>query len=177
MDGALGEVRREAALRRAIEGLPSYSPPAATEEVIFRNIRPGAKVIRLPRFARVGIAASVALVLFFLFRDGAIPPVNDIPEGTLAYSTEVVDPMIDLAGFDEDQEIYREILALCEVRKFTCEQDRFRGLAGQLEELNEAHGMLRAAIGEFGTDPDLVSQLTKLERERSGVLKELLQVI
>ena len=181
--GEVNRTRHEAPLRRALAELPTYEAPAATEAALFERLqretqqpRRTARVVRLRRFARYGVAAAVAVLLLVLFN----PPgggETDLPIGTIAYSTEVMDEHISLAGFDEDQEIFAEILAVCEVRKFTCEQDRFVGLRDQLEELNDARNMLREAIGSYGTDPDLVAQLTKLERERSGVLKELLQVI
>ena len=179
--GALDRDRHEAPLRRALTQLPTYTAPATAEAALFDRLererpRPPARVVRLRRFVRYGVAAAVALLLLVLFN----PPGNgdaERPVGTIAYSTEVLDDRISMEGFDEDQEIFAEILAVCAVRTFTCEQDRFVGLRSQLEELNDARKLLRDAIGAYGTDPDLVVQLTKLERQRSGVLKELLQVI
>lgn len=172
-------VAPEAALHRALAELPTYEAPPQVW-VRIRNRLHG--ISRRNRVRRIvgwsaAAAAMVAVLLMVL-----IEPGNEMAEGplagTISYSTEVIEEQIDLmAGIDDDQEAYEEILAICTAQPFTCERDHFKSLRSELEELNEAHRELRDAIDDFGTEPELIAQLSDLERERSGLLREMMQAM
>ena len=168
----------EAALHRAVADLPTYEPPPRVWQQIAAQLRAGRRGARVRRLAiRSAVAAAAAVLLLVLIDPFGSGKATELA-GTITYSTEVLDAPIDLmAGIDEDQEAYEEILAICTAHPFSCERDHFKALRSELEELNLAHEELRAALDDFGTEPELIAQLSDLERERSGILREMMQAM
>ena len=52
--------------------------------------------------------------------------------------------------------------------------DLRQSLQAELEELTMAKNSLEEALGKYGTDIDLIGQLTEIERQRTALLKQIL---
>ena len=58
-----------------------------------------------------------------------------------------------------------------------CDIPEFKTLKTELDELTTAQNELRHALGLYADDPELVSQMVQLERERDLILQKLIQFI
>lgn len=100
--------------------------------------------------------------------------------GTKAEQIVVTQQQLD----DEVAEIIQEedpafnmVETLCQERVPVCQKPEFKALKTELDELTEAKEALRLALGNYGDDATLSSQLVKIERERSALLKQMIQMI
>ncbi|MEL7020497.1 MAG: hypothetical protein AAGK47_02700 [Bacteroidota bacterium] len=161
-------------LGRAIQQLPQYEPPALLWEKIATELPTrSATVIRVKwwRYAAaaaiIGILATVGLG--YLGKENA--------KVTIAHSTEIHDPSVWESDWYEDESAFDMILAFCKTQTFTCEEPLFRQLQSELQELNTARSEIESVMGDYGQDTQLLKQLTRIEHQRSDVLKEMAKLI
>jgi len=62
---------------------------------------------------------------------------------------------------------------MCELQSYACTQPVFQSLKSELDELTAARDMLREAIGEYGTDYELLGELKEIEMLRTDIIKQL----
>jgi hypothetical protein len=79
--------------------------------------------------------------------------------------------------WDEDEDAFDMVLAFCKTENIVCELPEFVTLKSELEELNNAREELKQALDHYGADAELVAQLTRIEHDRSDVLKKLIAKI
>ena len=133
----------------------------------------------LPKIAttnlpKIAIAASVALVVsigFWFFR------TQKTVEQTVVVSTEVVDNQLLKKDFDNEEASFALVEAFCKTATPVCEQPEFKTLKNELDTLNSARAELKIAIGDYAADADLIAELTKIENERTTVLRQLIEKI
>ena len=133
----------------------------------------------LPKIAttnlpKIAIAASVALVVsigFWFFR------TQKTVEQTVVVSTEVVDNQLLKKDFDNEEASFALVEAFCKTATPVCEQPEFKTLKNELDTLNSARAELKNAIGDYAADADLIAELTKIENERTTVLRQLVEKI
>ena len=58
-----------------------------------------------------------------------------------------------------------------------CEQPEFKQLHNELEELTSAKNELASALGDFGTDANLVTQIKEIELERNDIVKKMMVML
>ena len=79
--------------------------------------------------------------------------------------------------WNEDEDAFDMVMNFCKTQNIVCELPEFKMLKSELEELNTAREVLKTALEFYGTDPELIAQLTSIEHERSGVLKKMIAKI
>lgn len=162
-----------------LQSLPQYEPPTNAWNGIVTRLeaeKPQAKIVRLGRRKALAVAASLALLLVAYWHFSG-PKELEANVVAVNFSEETVDPLLMQHDWDEDEDAFGEFLSLCEAKKLVCEQPEFKLLQGELEELTSAKQDLKAAIGEFNTDADLVMQIKEIELERNGVLKKMMAML
>ena len=169
----------DAALAGDIPNLPVYEPPAAIWTQIEAGLeterRPVGKTIAMWPLARrlAAVAAALALLLagWWYWRpattSGAIVSVHQ----------EVVDNRLLAANTEAEDDAFGMVQELCRTEMPLCDQPEFRSLKTELDELTQAKTELKAALGNFGDDPELHAQLARIERERSDVLRQMMSMI
>ncbi len=178
IDEELGETGKDKIPAKLLKSLPQYDPPAQVWEGIAKQLdeKTGAKLVRLGWRRALAVAASLALLLvaYWQFsKTTAIEPDNV----AITYSEETVDPLLLEHDWDEDEEVFQEYLAICEAKKFICEQPEFKQLQDELEELTSAKVELTEAVGTYGSDPELITQIKEIELERTGILKKMMVML
>lgn len=164
---------------KLLHSLPQYEPP----EFVWNNIeqtlkaKPESKVVQLPWRNILAVAASLTLLLavYWQFSSKTIPVQPD--NLSIAFSEETIDPVLLRHDWDEDEEVFKEYLAICEAKKFICEQPEFKQLQDELEELTTAKQALAEAMGNFGADPHLITQIKEIELERTDILKKMMVML
>lgn len=130
--------------------------------------------LRGGNFYKIAIAASISLLVavgFWFYK------IKNNDTNVVAISTEIVDNQLLKQDFDADSESFAMVEAFCKTALPVCEQPDFKNLKSELDELNAAHERLKNAIGDYAANPDLIDELTKVENERSTVLRQLVQKI
>ena len=160
--------------------LPEYQPPDSVWDQIESGLSrkqaaPSARLLPLRRMLpwATGIAATLA-GLFWLFQP--FQSVGSTGEGvvSISYSREIVDASLLQRDWEQDENAFEMINRLCAGSAFTCNNPDMQSLQAELDELTEAKISLEEALGKFGTDVDLIGQLTEIERQRTALLKQIL---
>jgi hypothetical protein len=79
--------------------------------------------------------------------------------------------------FSSDDETFAMVEEFCKTALPVCEQSDFKNLKAELDELNTAHTRLKNAIGDYAANPDLIDEITKIDNERTTILRQLVEKI
>lgn len=160
--------------------LPTYDAPdfvwQQIEEQLFVPQKTSKKlnILRGGKFHRLAIAASIALIVsigFWFFK------TQNTEQATISISTEIVDNQLLKKDFDNEEQAFTMVKEFCKTALPVCEQPDFKILKNELDTLNTAREELKNALGEYAADPDLIAELTKIENERTSVLRQLVEKI
>ena len=173
------------ALVQEIKQLPTYSPPISLWEGIEQelessssNTRRLTPVFGLNAWQKYAIAA---LFMGCLLTFGVVFYQNATSEGnekiTVAYSEEKYDATPIKEDWDEDEAAFAKVEEICQQQAFLCEQPEVKTLKSELDELNEAKLSLKNALGQYGSDETVVAELVAVEKERTAVLKKIMEKI
>ena len=167
--------------KKMLSELPEYEPPTKVWEKIERSLgqRQEAKIIPLKWRRALTVAASVILLAMSFFYFEKIADANDLnPDKiVLEYSVEEVDDKLLVNDWQEDAgdfELYKE---LCNAKKYICEHPEFQVLQKEFVELSEAAKELELAIGNYGTNADLITQIKEIELERTDIFKKMMVML
>lgn len=167
--------------RQDLRQLPRHNPPdelwAKIEDKLENR---GGKIIPLGIRRIMAVAASLALLFaaYWVFEQTPIKGANpSAAKGVISYSTEVADDFILKKDWNEDEDAFTEFKELCEAKKYICEHPEFQVLKTDLDELTEAKMAIQEAIGSYGTDPELVTQIKEIELERTDLLKKMMVML
>lgn len=179
LEDALNEEAKEAPLQVALRGLPSYEPPTALWDQIETQLPPTAKVRILPSALRWAGLAAAALALLLLARPfwQTTGSQSIAYETTVSYRTETVDARLLNRDWTDDEQAFAQVDELCERHPFLCKLQDITDMRTELQELTLAKEALQTALGNYGTDQHLLKQMTKIELERTQLLKKLLHRI
>ena len=160
--------------------LPTYDAPDVVWEAIEKQLSEAEKpvkrlfILRGRRFYKLAIAASVAVCVslgFWFFRSQTLEHTQ------VEISTEVVDNQLLKKDFDDEEQSFQMVEEFCKTATPVCEQPDFKNLKTELDTLNQARESLKNAMGDYAADADLVAELTKIENERTTILRQLVEKI
>jgi hypothetical protein len=97
--------------------------------------------------------------------------------GDISFSQKVVDNQLMEVCREQENEAFELVQNLCREQMPVCEIPEFKSLKTELDELTLAQTELREALGQYADDPQLVSQMVQIERERAAILQKLIQFI
>lgn len=175
IEGKLDVVIGQKTLAEGIAALPEYSPPApiwdkieATLDADSRSKSSGLRVSHLRKWAAAAVILLLAGAFYFVTN-------NSLSSGeTVEYAEEIVeDELLNRDWGTDDDDAFAEVLAMCEMQSYACTQPVFQSLKSELDELTAARDMLREAIGTYGTDYELLSELKEIEMQRTDLIKQL----
>lgn len=95
----------------------------------------------------------------------------------VVFSQKVVDNQLMEVCREQENEAFELVQNLCREQMPVCEIPEFKTLKTELDELTIAQTELREALGQYADDPQLVSQMVQIERERAAILQKLIQLI
>ena len=155
-------------LRIATHQLPLYAPPPLVWENISSELEQKPKLRKLwarPLLAVAatifGVILSVGAWLYFSEETGA---------QMVLHTTE----MLDVTGFEGDwDEDEQDIAMVVSMVEKIPHNENLSALKTELEELNEAKAMLTHTMSQYGKDAELIRRLSKIERERSKIVKQM----
>ena len=160
--------------------LPTYDAPDIVWEAIEKQLSEAEKpvkrlfILRGPRFYKLAIAASIAVCVslgFWFFKS------QNLEQTQIEISTEVVDNQLLKKDFDDEEQSFAMVEEFCKIATPVCEQADFKNLKTELDTLDQAREALKNAMGDYAADADLVAELTKIENERTTILRQLVEKI
>jgi 6-pyruvoyl-tetrahydropterin synthase len=114
--------------------------------------------------ASIALFIAVSMTLYF----------NKKQEITVAITTETLDNKLLNQDWQEADKDFALVEEFCKTVVQPCEEPEFKNLKNELEELNKAREDLKNALNTYNSDADMVAQLSKLENERSDILKKMI---
>lgn len=164
-------------LSEGIAQLPEYTPSEGVWQAIAKDLNAEVKSAKIRKISPRRWAAAAAVLLlvgvFYFMVKGELEGTSSVE-----YAEEVVeDVLLERDWGSEDDDAFNEILALCEMQSYACTQPVFQSLKAELDELTSARDMLRAAIGEYGTEIELLQELKEVEMLRTDIIKQLAEQV
>ena len=176
IDAELEVIEKADSLQTAIQELPTYNPSDSLWENIEKDLE--ADVKKAGRIVWFKRAASIAAIIAFLLVGNFIFNQNNNQENvTITYSQELVEEDLLKQDWDDDDDAFEMVMAFCKTENIVCELPEFIVLKSELEDLNTAREEVKAALDHYGTDAELIAQLTRIEHDRSDVLKKMIAKI
>ena len=162
-----------------LDTLPQYMPPDEVWARIESGLNPTAgqkpkgSIVKTILPWAAGIAAAITGIVWF-FNNGT--SLSSSKEGavTISYSREVVDATLLQRDWEQDEEAFELVNRLCASSAFTCTNPDMLSKQAELDELTEAKQLIEEALGKYGTDADMIGQLAEIERQRTALLKQIL---
>lgn len=169
----------EDALAESVQTLPQYEPPDAVWQHLEAQLeaagprRAVRRSLPMPRLQWLAAAAVIGIltIAWWLMRPSGSESV------AVYVSQEVVNIEVQAAAQEAEDEGFDLVTELCESKAPVCEEPDFKALKTELDDLTAAKTDLRTALGQYGDDPSLTAQLVQIERERSEVLRQMMQMI
>ncbi len=153
-------------LQKAIGQLPQYEPKEELWNQIEEQLKPKTKIIKFTAWQWVAVAASVAVLIgaFFIYLPDNQP---------ISYSEEQIDKNLQLNPHDDSNKQYEQIVAYCKEQTYVCENPEFKSMKTELDELQNASYQLKDAMGTYNTDPELMTQFTEIEQQKTELLRKM----
>lgn len=173
------DLQLDAAIDMNIPLLPGHQPPEwvwANLDAQIPNAHPRSPKTVLARMWPLWAAAASICVLFlavwFLK-----PSANEGPsEMSVRYSEEKADTVLLALAREPEDDAFQMLEEMCLQAAPICKDPEFIHLKAELEELTSAKSELREAMGLYETSPELNEQLTRIERERSELLRRMVNM-
>ncbi len=160
--------------------LPEYDPPSRIWQAIVKQLGPGSetKTLRVGWRKALAVAASLAIlvVAYFAFSNSE-NAVAAPEEFVVRYSVEELDDQLFAKDWQEDDAAFEQYQELCHAKKYVCDHPEFQVLQREFEELSQAVKELELAIGDYGTNADLIVQIKNIELERTDIFKKMMVML
>ena len=169
----------DALLTRTLPQLPVHTPPALVWDQLETALEQDARPQSAKRFRLLPLhyAAAAALALLVAAVWFLLPTLPGTALAKVEVHQELLDSEIAAANAEPEDEAFALIDQMCEERVPVCEEPEFKNLRAELDELTSAKAELREALGNYGDDPELHAQLVRIERERSELLQQIMNLI
>lgn len=163
-------------LEAKTKDLPEFEPSLEWNSILEEiSVEQKPKIVKFPNFIRWSIAASVMLVLGFVWFFG-----QKSDEGVISYSVEKqVEIKSDLQAnvSSSEGEAEKFINQQCEEVEVVCMKPEVKELRAELAELNLNQRDLETQIEQFGNDPALVQAQIKIENQKAQITKDLINIL
>ena len=173
------DLQLQAAIDASIPLLPEHQPPHGVWDNLAAQINTGKpgpqKTVLVRTWPIWAAAASICLLVcavWFLQPSGS----EGRDEMSIRYSEEKADNVLLAVVREPEDEAFQLLEEICRQPAPVCKDPEFIALKTELDELTAAKSELREAMGLYETDTELNVQLTRIERERSELLRRMMQL-
>ncbi len=162
----------ELVLNEAVDKLPQHSPPPSVWNDLAKALddKKVAKVVPLYRRKKlISIAAAAAILLgiaFWTLRESP-PTINKV------YAQVTMQQFQLEINWDADEDSFERIGG----QLAQLDDPVLNNLKVELEELNAARNDVKEMLLSYGQDPQLITQLGDIERERSDIYRQIIELI
>lgn len=177
IEQTLARDEQEQPLKQALQQLPEYEPADTVWPRIAAQLPRAspkrARTLPLHRLAQAAAAIALALALWWAWPAPSAAP----PAISYAYAQEAGYPLPTATVSAEEQVLIQT--AIQEFRQDPVAQQapNYQQLLREWESLTEARSAIAGMMDRYGKDARLLRQLGEVERERAGLLKEMIAQI
>ena len=171
------DLHLQAAIDSNIPLLPEHQPPDsvwASLDVQISSAKLSPPKLVVARMWPIWAAAASICLLFcavwFMKSSGS----EGREEMSIRYSEEKADNVLLAVVREPEDEAFQLLEEICRQPAPVCKDPEFIALKAELDELTSAKSELREAMGLYETDTELNEQLTRIERERSELLRRMM---
>lgn len=169
---------QDTAIATVIPQLPSYLPPesvwAGIDAALNETPNLRQNNLRIIPWKRIAIAASlIGIALWFSWQQ-FFPNQEKF---ALVYSEEQVSQFEYALDLEEDEASFTAMLSNFETSIVAKQHEDYNILLDEYQELKIAKGELVQLMENYGTDPDIIQQISEIEHERSRVIKKMAALI
>ena len=154
-----------------VSELPTYAPPATVWNQLSKQLD-DEKKLRRPKLRVAwlsGIAATMAILIIAGVAITREPPAKVSKH----YSQETVQQFAIEVDWTADDNSFERL----EEQLVQINDPTINNLKVELQELNSARAEVEAIMHTYGNDPKLVSQLGEIERVRSDIYRQIIELI
>lgn len=163
-------------LEAKVKDLPEFEPSVEWNSILEEiSVEQKPKIVKFPSFIRWGIAASITLILGFVWLS-----YKKSDEGIISYSVEKqVEQKTEIQTntVQAENEAEEFINQQCEEVEVVCMKPEVKELRAELAELNLNQRDLETQIEQFGNDPALMQAQIKIENQKAQITKELINIL
>lgn len=160
--------------------LPEHDPPPNLWEKIAQklDVPQGGRIVSLKWRKTLTVAASFIILFsaYFILQNW-LQGNDETDEIALIYSIETIDDLLLKNDWQQDDEAFEMYKELCGAKQYICEHPEFQVLQQEFEELSSAVEELEYAIGNYGSDANLISQIKEIELERTDLFKKMMVML
>ncbi|MEZ4987064.1 MAG: hypothetical protein R2795_18830 [Saprospiraceae bacterium] len=161
----------EGALQDAIQELPGHTPPAKVWNALAKELdSQQVRVVKLRQYRRWGaVAASVAVLAvagWWITREPS-------PLVSIQYAQETVHAFDVAVDWNTDEDTFDRLEAMLG----QIDNPVVNKLKAEYEELTMAHKDVEDMLRNYGKDPQLVRQMADIERERTDIYRQIIELI
>jgi hypothetical protein len=164
------------AMSAALQQLPEYEPEVQIWENIEAHLDRDKTEKSWTVIYRKQIIAAAASAVLLLAATLFFNPFNR-PSEQISVREEKIDRTLLNALQEPENPAIDLVKTICQEQKNVCQQPEFQLLKTELDELTAAKSELKMALGNFGNDPELINEMVKIERERSKILEQMVNMI
>jgi hypothetical protein len=161
---------QEEAIGVGLKRLPDYDPPTEVWDNIRKEVarNSGKRISLRPLLLRVAAAMTLLVGMWFLLQK------NHSGESvSITYSEERLPKAVALPVNGQDEAAFSMVEDWCRQHNWICSSQEFTSLQEELSDLSSARNRLVKALSPYEENPVLRSMLSRIERERSEVLKQM----
>jgi len=174
------DLHLQAVIASNIPLLPEHQPPDwvwGNLDAQIHSAKPPSS--KKPLLARMWpIWAAAASICFLICAVWLLKPYGSEgrDEISIRYSEEKADAVLLALAREPEDEAFQLVEEICRQPAPVCKDPEFIQLKAELNELTSAKSELREAMGLYETNPELNEQLTRIERERSALLRRMMNL-
>lgn len=164
----------EKRLKDALSKLPRYAPPAEAWTAIEREIRPPARRIKLMMLARAAAAIVLLLGLWWAWPQQDVVPLQT----TYTYDQQATEvPLAPEADWEQADALMQRAVNEFRDDPVARQSPAYNLLLSEWEDLKAARQEVAEMMERYGRDARLIRQMTEIEIERSGLIREMIAQI
>lgn len=178
IEEALIAEEQDQQITATIPQLPSYKAPASIWENIESTLDKapvsGNRPTLFIRLGRLAVAASFLGFAIWIGWQQFAPSQEDY---AIVYTEEEVSDFNYELNLEEDEAAFSTMLTHFKTSIVAQQHEEYNTLLAEYEELNDAKKELTEMIDNYGKDPNIISQISDLEHERTKVIKKMAALI
>ena len=174
------DLQVETAVGAQARELPEHQAPDWVWAELDTKLNGSRPIPQKPLMVRLrplwAVAASLCL---FLAAFWLLQPAGNGEQAVIfvQHTQEQVDTVLLATVREPEDDAYQLLEKICRRPAPVCSNPEFIEMKAELDELTSAKTELRKAMGLYETDPALNEQLTTIERERSDLLRKMINMI
>jgi hypothetical protein len=161
-------------LRDALSKLPQYAPPAELWPAIEQGIRPPALRVRMTVLARAAAAIALLIGLWWAWPQQEAAPL----QATYTYDQQTTNAQFaSIEDWGQADALMQKAVNEFREDPVAKQLPTYELLLSEWADLKDAQEEVAKMMERYGKDAQLIRQMSEIEKERSGLIREMIAQI